>query len=223
MMRQLHRLMRASPGSQMALSLCSLRYPIVVRAGTDDVSTVVNNAIRAEYGQFTHNFAPNVIVDAGAYIGDTSAYFLSRFPASRVIALEPNGESFVLASQNLLPYGDRVSLLKAALWTEVTTVHFGGVQTGAAIGLQGLEASTETIPSLMTKFDLAFIDLLKLDIEGAEFKVVPSGVGNWLDKVGVICLETHGSEIEKVLIPLLSGAGFSCTRFRNLWYCTRRR
>jgi FkbM family methyltransferase len=222
-MRQLNRIMGTSPGSQITLNLRSLRHPIVVRVGTDDVPTVVNNAIREEYGQFTHNFAPNVIVDAGAYIGDTAAYFLSRFPTSRVIALEPNEDSFPLASKNLLPYGDRVSLLKAALWTEVTTVRFGGVQTEAAIGSRGLEARTETIASLITKFDLNFIDLLKLDIEGAESQVVPAGVGNWLDKVGVICLETHGSEIEELLIPLLTGAAFSCTHFRNLWYCTRRR
>lgn len=221
-MRQIERV-KGTNGSEMALSLRRLQYPIVVRVGTDDVLTVVNNAIREEYGQFANNFAPRIIVDAGAYIGDSSAYFLSRFPTSRVIALEPNEDSFSLALRNLFPYGDRVSLLKSALWTEVTTVRFGGVQTGAAIGLRGSEVPTETITSLMIKYDLNFIDLLKLDIEGAESQVVPSGVGGWLNKVGTICFETHGSEIEKLLIPLLTGAGFSCARFRNVWYCTRRR
>lgn len=219
-MRQLEALKEAS-ASEIALNLRSLRYPIVVRPGTDDVPAVVNNAIREEYGQFATSFDPDVIVDAGAYIGDTSAYFLSRFPMSRVVALEPNEDSFLLASRNLLPYGDRVSLLKTALWTEVTTVRFGGVQTCAAIGSQGIEISTETITSLMTKLNLTFIDLLKLDIEGAESQVVPAGVGDWLDKVGTLCLETHGSEIETSLIPLLTSTGFSCTRFRNVWYCTR--
>jgi hypothetical protein len=41
-MRQLDRIMRTSQRSQMALNLCSLRYPIVVRVVTDDVPTVVN-------------------------------------------------------------------------------------------------------------------------------------------------------------------------------------
>lgn len=105
----------------------------------------------------------------------------------------------------------------------MTTVRFGGVQTGAAIRLQGIEVPTETVASLMTKFDLKFIDLLKLDIEGAESRVVPAGVGGWINKVGTICLETHGSEIAKALIPLLTSAGFYCARFRNVWYCKRRR
>lgn len=220
MMWQLNRMKKTS-GPEMALTLSSLRYSIVVRPGTDDIPSVVNNAIREEYGQFANNFRPDVIVDAGAYIGDTSAYFLSRFPTSRIIALEPNEDSFPLAQRNLLPYGDRATLLKIALWNEVTTVSFCGIQTGAAIGPSGTEVPTETIASLMTKFNLDFIDLLKLDIEGAEAQVVPSGVGGWLNKVGAILLETHGSEIEESLIPMLTKAGFSCTRFRNVWYCMK--
>src|SRR5262247_617622 len=45
-MRQLNKIMRTIAGSQMALNLRSLRHPIVVRVGSDDVPTVVNNAIR---------------------------------------------------------------------------------------------------------------------------------------------------------------------------------
>lgn len=219
-MRQLE-IIRKTSGPAITFSLNSLRYPIIVRPGTDDVPSVVNNAIREEYGQFADSFAPKVIVDAGAYIGDTAAYFLSRFPAARVIALEPSVESFPLAQRNLMPYGDRVVLLKVALWSEVTTVQFGGIQTGAAIASSGVEVLTETIESLMAKYNLNFIDLLKLDIEGAEAQVVPSGVDSWLNKIGMLLLETHGCSIEKTVMPILVKAGFSCERFRNVWYCTR--
>jgi len=218
--RQLE-IIRKTSGPEVAFSFNSLRYPIIVRPGTDDVPSVVNNAIREEYGQFADGFAPKVIVDAGAYIGDTTAYFLSRFPEAHVIALEPNVESFPLAQRNLMPYGDRVILLKVALWSEVTTVHFGGSQTSAAITSSGVDVLTETIESLMAKFNLKFIDLLKLDIEGAEAQVVPSGVDSWLNKIGMLLLETHGCSIEKTLMPILVKAGFSCERFRNVWYCTR--
>jgi FkbM family methyltransferase len=211
---------REPRGVEVELVVHSLQAPIVVRVGTDDVPTVVNNAVREDYGQFPGEFSPKVIIDAGAYIGDTSAYFLSRFPSSRVVALEPNEDSFPLASRNLRPYGDRVSLVNAALWTEVTTVRFNGQQTGAAIGNQGVEVPTVSIASLMAQYNLEFIDLLKIDIEGAEVQVLPAGVGGWLNKVGTICLETHGREVEEQLIPLLNEAGFSCERFRTIWYCT---
>jgi hypothetical protein len=75
-----------------------------------------------------------------------------------------------------------------------------------------------TVTSLMKQFKLDFIDLLKMDIEGAEDPVISEG-GRWLSKVRMICLETHGSVIEKRLIPLLTGRGFTCTRIRNVWYC----
>ncbi len=209
-------------GSEVLLSLRSLRQPIAVRPGTDDVPSIINNVIREEYGQFAQDFSPNVIVDVGAYIGDTTAYFLSRFPSSFVIALEPNEESSQLASRNLKGYGERVVLLAMALWSESTTMLLGGAQTGAAIGKSGREVSTTTIPDLMRKFSVSRIDLLKLDIEGSESEVIPSGVGDWLDRVEWILLETHGNDIEYALIPLLSSNGFSCKRFRNVWYCKRR-
>ena len=85
-------------GDEAVLNLRSLEFPIIIRPGTDDLSSVINNAIREEYGQFKKNFSPVTIVDAGAYIGDTAAYFLSRFPDAQVVALEPNEESYILAS-----------------------------------------------------------------------------------------------------------------------------
>ncbi|UZR28734.1 FkbM family methyltransferase [Methylococcus mesophilus] len=213
---------RRSTGPEVEVSLNRLLYPLIIRPGTDDVSAVVNNAIREEYGRFDNDFAPKVIIDAGAYIGDTSAYFLSKFLTSSVIALEPNQDSFLLAQKNLMPYGDRVFLLEAALWNELTTVFFGGAEMGASIGLQGIEVSTETIASLMTKYRLDFIDLLKIDIEGAELQVIPSGVGSWLNNIGMILLETHGIEIEESLVNILTDAGFKCSRYRNVWYCKNR-
>jgi FkbM family methyltransferase len=208
-------------GPEITLNLRSLRHPIAVRPGTEDVPALINNAIREEYGQLPADFKPAVIVDAGAYIGDTSAYFLSRFPASRIIALEPNTDSFPLASRNLEPYGKQVSLLPAALWSETTTVCFAGSQTGAAISASGSEVPTITMPALMEEFGLDFIDLLKLDIEGAEAQVIPTGLGGWLEKVGMILLETHGADIEAAVIPLLCQSGFSCRQMRNVWYCKR--
>ena len=84
-------------GNQVAVALRRLSHPIVIRPATSDVLSVINNCIREEYGQFKETKVPKLIIDAGAYIGDTSAYFLSRFPSARVIALEPNPESFIQA------------------------------------------------------------------------------------------------------------------------------
>jgi len=211
--------MAKTKGPDVWLQLRCLKFPFLVRRGSDDIGSVVNNVLREEYGQMPTTFDPKVIVDAGAYVGDTSAYFLSRFPLAQVIALEPNDESYARASLNLAPYGSRVELLKRALWDSETMVRMSGEQTGSSISANGAEVQTETIPALMDRLGFQRIDLLKMDIEGAEATVLPSGRGGWLRKVRMILLETHGAEIERQVLPLLAAEGFSCKRHRNVWYC----
>ena len=212
--------LRHKHGADVTLRLRSLAHPITVRPGSQDVGAIMNNVVRQEYGQLDATFVPATVVDAGAYIGDTAAYFLTRFPSARVLALEPNRESYKRAYQNLGAYGDRVVLLDRALWDRETELRLSGGQTGAAITADGDHViQTITIPEIMSRLNVDTIDLLKLDIEGAESTVVPSGVGGWLRCIRKLLLETHGAPIEQHLIPLLTKERFRCTRHRNVWYC----
>ena len=102
-------------GTEVTLSFPGITYPFLVRAGTDDVGTVINNFVRCEYGKVPCELIPATIIDAGAYIVDTSAFFLSRYPNARVIALEPSAINSAVAEKNLAPYGERVSLRRGGL------------------------------------------------------------------------------------------------------------
>ena len=155
---RIRRLSRSCPGQTGAeiIEFRSLRHPIVVRLGTDDLPALINNAVRQEWGQLPAHYKPEVIIDAGAYIGDTSAYFLSRFPGARVVALEPNPASFKQAERNLLAYGERVTLLQAALWDEITTVHISGQGTGAAVSARGCEFSLKQFHRFWCRFPPSF-------------------------------------------------------------------
>jgi len=216
--------MRKQHGPEVTLQFRSLHHPITVRPGSDDIDAVVNNVLREEYGQLPQSFAPKLIVDAGAYIGDTSAYFLSRFRSARVISLEPNPESHGRARMNLAAYGERAVLLPNALWDCATTLRMSSGQTGAALSSDGQAAvETITIPEIMSRFGTERIDLLKMDIEGAETTVIRSGVGAWLQHTKLLLLETHGIAIENEVLPVLASAGFECTRHRNVWYCDNTR
>src|SRR5438270_7731151 len=79
-----------------SVTLKNAMHPMSLRPGTEDVSTVLNNVVRQEYGQFAPDRQPRWMIDAGAYIGDTCAYFLSRFDDLRVIALEPDPENYAM-------------------------------------------------------------------------------------------------------------------------------
>lgn len=216
---KLLRALRHPQSGASEVILRSMAHAILIRPGTEDVGSLINNVFREEWGQLPRGFTPKVILDAGAYIGDTTSYFLSRFPSARVIALEPNPESHAIAHRNLVPYGDRVTLVRAALWTSIGRISFSGEQTGARISDQGQEVETLTVQDCMLLSGTEHIDLLKMDIEGAEAEVIEDGVGTWLTRVKMLLLETHSPEIERRVISVLQHAGFSVRRYRNVWYC----
>ncbi|MEM6415364.1 MAG: FkbM family methyltransferase [Pseudomonadota bacterium] len=168
------------------VTFTNLDHPMFLRPGTEDIGAAVNNIVRREYGRFDPKVEPQTMVDAGAYIGDTSAYFLSRYTNLRVIALEPNPESFPLAQRNLAPYGDRVELRDEALCAQPGFVRFGGREMGARIGGEGRQARATTVSELVARFPEGRIDILKLDIEGAETELFAGKAETWLPQVSHI-------------------------------------
>lgn len=199
--------------------LKNLRYPILIRPGTQDVVTVIDNVIREEYGQFTSVRAPKWMIDAGAYIGDTASYFLSRFPELKVVALEPNPPSYEMAKQNLKPYGERAILLKKGLFSNEEILHFSGGGTGASIGNAGFEIHCTTVLSLLNMYSIPRLDILKMDIEGAEENVFASNPEAWLKRIDLLILEIHGDHIKKLVSKVLRNNGFTMKQYRSIWYC----
>jgi FkbM family methyltransferase len=211
-------LMAHGSGAGRWVGIRGLRHPIFIRPGTEDVPSILNNVFREEYGQFGLSVRPNLIIDAGAYIGDTSAYFMSRFSQVKVIALEPNWESFALAERNLKSYGEQVELLNVALCKEDGYVRISGSTTGASVGQLGAEVRAVSMVSLFQQFDIQAVDILKMDIEGSEQEVLLDASA-WLHKVRLLLLETHGIQIEEAVLPVLERFGFAVRRIRNVWYC----
>lgn len=212
-----------SASAPVAVKLRRLEHPIYVRPGTNDCETVVNNIVREEYGQLSlAPQGPHFIVDAGAYIGDTSAYFINRYPGSTIVALEPNPASFSMAKQNLAPYGNRVVLVEKALWVQRTTLRVSGLETGARVSGSGdTNVETMTISDLLKLSPSGRITLLKLDIEGGEEQLFSEEPESWLPEVDNIIIETHGAGIERLVLQVLDRAGWGALRHRNLYYCRR--
>ncbi len=199
--------------------LRQLHHPIYIRPGTVDATTVTSNVIRAEYGCFMPTQEPQWMIDAGAYIGDTTVYFLSRFPKLRVIALEPNPENHDIARRNLQPYGERVILLQKGLYGKDEDLHFSGNQTTASITGTGNSVSCVSIASLLNQYAISHLDILKMDIEGAEEPVFSSSPQAWLGRVERIIMEIHGSRIETLINDVLRKNGFVMNKYRSVWYC----
>lgn len=204
--------------------LSTAGYPITIRPGTPDVACLVQNLVRAEYGQFGSRFRPNLIIDGGAYIGDVSIYFLNRFPTTRIVALEPSGPHHALAKRNLAPYGERALLLNQGLWHERRIMTLVGDYTGAK--LQELTAGSTTVScidlqSLLSDLSIEHIDIVKLDIEGAEDEVLSSNSDSWLRKTDRLIVEFHSQEVALRCSRTLLSKGFKTFRYRSLHYFYR--
>jgi FkbM family methyltransferase len=206
-------------GAPFPIQLKKLRYPLFIRPGSRDGDHLINNVIREEYGKFRIIAEPEYIIDAGAYIGDTTTYFLTRFPNSKVFALEPNVECIEMLKTNLEAYGKRAILLKKGLFSKEGKQFFSGQSTGASISTFGGEIECATIKSIMKNFDLPKIDILKMDIEGAEEQIFLSTPEAWLNKVDLIIMEIHGPKIKSLISNILAKNNFTMKQYRSVWYC----
>lgn len=118
------------------------------------------------------NFSPQVIVDIGAHIGMASILFALEYPQAKVIALEPEAHNFAALVRNTAPY-KAITPIQAALWREDGEVNLGP----SPAHIKGAFAITEsgsqkvrslTMQTLLRECEIDSIDLLKVDIEGAE-------------------------------------------------------
>jgi FkbM family methyltransferase len=221
--RSLHR--APAKGEQWrSVQLRGYEHPIFFRPATPDVSALIQNLIREEYGRLPPGLAPQYIVDGGAYIGDVSIYFLNRFPKAQVVSLEPNPVSHAIAQKNLERYRDRVDLVNEGRWSSSSLLGVAGNFTGAKLQQpvgDGPRISCIDVGSLMARFSLSRIDLLKLDIEGAEEEVLLVESDSWLARTESIVVEFHGREIGKRCRERLEQAGFVGYRYRGLNYFFR--
>lgn len=211
---------RGESGELTAITLREYSQPVYVRPGTSDAGVVIQNLIRKEYGQLPRNMKASFIIDAGANIGDTSVYFVHRFRNCRIIALEPHPVFFRIATKNLDPY-PTVTVLRKGLWHCQANLELSDDETGSSVcDGKPATATIETIDvsTILQQYGADRIDILKMDIEGAERNVILNNSDSWLQRTSMIIVELHGSQIRKECTSYLEGKGFTSWRYRSLHY-----
>ena len=139
------------------------------------------------------DFTPSIIVDAGAHIGMASILFTLKYPAARIIAIEPEPSNFAVLVKNTAAF-KMITPIQAAVWRENTEITLGPSTAHPKGAFQIVENGSQrvraiTIDKLMQEAGIDSIDLLKVDIEGAEIEVFESCF--WIKKVRVMAIELH--------------------------------
>jgi FkbM family methyltransferase len=156
------------------------------------------------------------IIDGGANVGVSVVYFKQAHPASRIVAFEADPAIFKTLEANVRGAGyDDVELINKALWNEDTEIEFCAEGADAGRLPRSLEGSTANkirVPAVRLRpYLTAPVDLLKLDIEGAETSVLLD-CADLLGNVHSLFVEYHSFQNEPqeldVILKLLKTSGF---------------
>jgi FkbM family methyltransferase len=132
---------------------------------------------RQHYYFHAENDAP-VIFDCGANVGMASIYFKWLYPKARVRAFEPHPATFQLLKQNIARNRLDVESHNCALWDENTEVDFFADATDPGGLLMSTDVSRckgepiKVAGRRLSDFIDGSVDFVKLDVEGAEHRVL---------------------------------------------------
>lgn len=154
------------------------------------------------------------VVDAGAHVGLFS--LKAAVHASRVFAIEPHPVTCTLLTLNLKQNAiDNVTVIQKALWSSPTSLTLMNGAHSAANSVTAMRSDGERAEAVTLEEVLhgsGPIDLLKLDVEGAEFGVIADARATTLAQVNAIVGELHlEGQRDRVseLVKKLRSAGFS--------------
>ena len=203
---------RDSPGPLSRLPIEGLPHPFWYRQGTSDVSVVRQIFVHREYDWLAQLPGVRTIVDLGANIGGASVRFLNLFPSATITAVEPMPETAALLERNAEPYCGRVKIVRGAVWSsdvplELVRGQFrDGLDWSAQVlparGPSGNAIRGITMNQLLSTLDVACVDLVKIDIEGAERELF-AGDSTWLKRVRNFCIEIHDQDCHESMMKAL--------------------
>lgn len=156
------------------------------------------------------------IIDAGANIGLSVAYFKQLYPAARIVAFEPDPGIFAILQKNAatLAYTN-LDLRNAAVWVADTTLEFfaeGSLAGSTEINFKK-QAEKHLVKAERLKKWLEHdrVDFLKIDVEGAE-NTVFFDLQSALPNVENLFLEYHSlagkEQMLGEMLNVIKQAGF---------------
>jgi FkbM family methyltransferase len=164
-------------------------------------------------------FAPELVVDCGAFCGYFSAMASGYFPGARLACFEANPRNFPALHAQLELLNTKVEANEAAVFVREGTVAFSGNDIGGSIAATEGSGTDLLVPCidfpawLSARAPASLV--WKLDIEGAELEVLPKTLA-FLPRRTVCFLETHhGDPVCETLLQPYRLAGFSVTEVRR--------
>lgn len=198
---------------QVRIGLGCKARTLYLRANGVDVYTFYATFIKGIYDAALPLPRGAVVLDLGANVGITAAYWLITCEDARVIAVEPESRNMALLRLNVA--ADEASIHQAALAERagIASLEIRGPTAHKLVDESGPPRSdvqpirTLTLEELRVIEGLSHVDLMKVDIEGAEARVF-SRSWDLLQKCRVVVMEIHESSSREDLVQSFAEQGF---------------
>jgi FkbM family methyltransferase len=169
---ELKRLSALAPGQPATTTLFG--FPFEITDGRSFVG-LYNTFFRRQINRFSAAGPRPRIIDCGANIGVSVAWWKSAFPEADITAFEADPEIFAVLERNCAHWPN-VTAINAAVWDRDGQVSFrakGGEGGHLSHFSQASQAALVTVPCVRLRSFLAQpCSFLKIDIEGAEIDVI---------------------------------------------------
>jgi FkbM family methyltransferase len=176
--------------------------PVLFRVRTQDIFILNEIAVGAPYcPNWLHRTPPNVIVDLGAHIGLATQQFKAHFPGASVHCYEPDHDNFRLLAANTNDL-DRVAIHAEAVGVRSgdDMFYMQPLRRSASSlippekmeNVHSIRACVRSLDDILS--DVGGADLIKFDIEGAEYEVFSAA--RHVSDVPVVVGEMRGQKAQ---------------------------
>jgi FkbM family methyltransferase len=195
-----------------------LEFPVMLRHMTLDAFVTdeifgrecynVSMKNSRHYNDYIEEFQvrePRNIIDAGGNIGLAAIFYAVKYPDAKIVTIEPDSDNFYFLCENIKPYSN-IKAIRGAVWDQVTKLCItnrknavwdnGTLNAGKYIvGEDVIDGETYvpayTIDNIIETYNMDKIDILKMDVEGAEREIFAGKHEKWLPQVKILILEHH--------------------------------
>jgi FkbM family methyltransferase len=198
---------------------------LLVRPGTADV-VAVHDTFCGAYHRSPWELTGPLIVDLGANIGLTMVDYALTYPEARVYGVELDSDNADLARRNTVVFGPRCRVITAGVSARSGPItysapagNFVSFRLGGAPDREGRGLTLDDALEELGVADEA-IDLMKIDIEGAESDILLAG-GRWAERTMHLLVEVHAPWTVGECVEALQKLDFSAEPDLRHWAAVR--
>jgi len=173
-----------------------------------DLSVLREIFIEKQYDTKLRDITPEIIFDIGSNVGASIIYFKLKYPRAKIYAFEPDPENFQRLKENIRQF-DNIQVRNFAISdTNGPVVFFIHPQSAMSSSLKTRQSrqkkitvNSKTLGQAMEDEGIDQIDLVKFDVEGAEFDIffAPSSLPKIKCFLGEVHEDIAGKTVENFL------------------------